>query len=106
MLAQHWLSPLRLPAQAFGGVALAECLVALCLMFLAGVAAGTSFALMPYFNRKSAGPAHANGAIAQLGNLGSSSGPPLFAVLRSHFGTVSTVLPVMVFGLAEMVLAL
>ncbi|MCY7304578.1 MAG: MFS transporter [Rhodoferax sp.] len=118
-LAQHRVSPLQLLAAAFGDMALAGCLLAaglhigiaiapaaLLLMLFAGLATGASFALVPYLNGESAAQAQANGAIAQPGNRGSSSGPPLFVMLLSQFGTVAIALPVVVFGLIGMLLAL
>ncbi len=98
-LAQYWLSPLWLARLAFSGVfaaALALGLVlhlglwlvpwGLLLMFLAGLAGGSSFALIPFLNHEMALQAQANGAVAQLGNLGSTLGPPLFALAIAQWG--------------------
>jgi len=43
--------------------------------------------------------ARANGALAQLGNLGSTLGPPVFAGLIAAWGTAGLALPVVVFAL-------
>ena len=43
--------------------------------------------------------ARANGAIAQMGNLGSTLGPPLFAALMVPLGLLGLVLPVVCFAL-------
>lgn len=117
--AQHRLSPLRLVPLAFGGVAVAGlavwwCLVAgntiapaaLVLMFMAGMAGGASFALVPYLSAESLVHARANGAIAQMGNLGSTCGPPLFAAGLTHFGPAGLGAPVVVFATIGMVLSL
>ncbi|MDR7305243.1 MFS transporter [Rhodoferax saidenbachensis] len=98
-LAQYWMSPLVLVRTAFmavAAVALAAGVsllagwwlppVALLLMFSAGVAGGSAFALIPYLNDQSALQARANGAVAQLGNLGSTLGPPTFALAVSIWG--------------------
>ena len=76
-LAQYWLSPLRLLRIAFGGVGLAGLGVWLCsimgtgiapaavpLMFMAGLAGGAAYALVPYLSGDSLLHARANGAIA------------------------------------------
>lgn len=98
-LAQYWVSPLVLTRAAFVAVAIVALAtgafllagwwlppVALLLMFCAGVAGGSSFALIPYLNDQSALQARANGAVAQLGNLGSTLGPPTFALAVSVWG--------------------
>lgn len=118
-MAQHRLSPLRLVPLAFGGVAVAGlavwwCLLAgitiapaaLALMFTAGMAGGASFALVPYLSTESLVHARANGAIAQMGNLGSTCGPPLFAAGLTHFGPAGLGAPVVVFATIGMVLSL
>ena len=106
-LAQYWLSQLRLLRISFCGVGLAGLGVWLCsgmgtgiapaavpLMFMAGLAGGAAYALVPYLSGDSLLHAHANGAIAQMGNLGSTLGPPLFAALMVPLGLL---------GMAEIV---
>lgn len=98
-IAQYWLSPLRLARWAFvlvGASALAWGLglwagwwvapVALVLMFAAGLSGGSSFALIPFLNEEPAQQARANGAVAQMGNLGATLGPPCFALAISGLG--------------------
>lgn len=46
-----------------------------------GVVPGACFAAIPHFNRDPADRARATGAIAQLGNLGTVTGTPVFALL-------------------------
>ena len=117
-LAQYWLSPLRLLRIAFGGVGLAGLGVWLCssmgtgiapaavpLMFMAGLAGGAAYALVPYLSGDSLLHARANGAIAQMGNLGSTLGPPLFAALMVPLGLLGLVLPVVCFALLGVGLA-
>lgn len=52
---------------------------ALLLMLVSGLAGGCAFALIPQLNQDAAQQARANGAVAQMGNLGATLGPPLFA---------------------------
>jgi MFS transporter, AAHS family, 3-hydroxyphenylpropionic acid transporter len=80
-------------ATAFGqGYAL----VALGLMYCAGLAGGSAFSLIPVLNPESASQAKANGAVAQLGNLGSTLGPPMFALALGSFGVYGLVAAVVV----------
>jgi nitrate/nitrite transporter NarK len=74
-------------------------LVALLLSYTVGLAGGSSFALIPYLSREPAVQARATGAVAQMGNLGSTLGPPLFALTISVFGGLGLVLPVLCFSL-------
>jgi len=57
---------------------------ALLLMGISGLAGGTAFALIPALNKDAAQQARANGAVAQMGNLGATLGPPTFALALSH----------------------
>jgi MFS transporter, AAHS family, 3-hydroxyphenylpropionic acid transporter len=108
-LAQYWVRPLVLVRMAFAlvlimAVALAaatalDCgfvVVALALMYCTGLAGGSAFSLIPVLNPESALQAKANGAVAQLGNLGSTLGPPLFALALGSFGVYGLVAAVMV----------
>ena len=54
--------------------------LALIALAVAGLVPGASFASVPALNATSAAQARANGAIAQLGNVGTASGTPIFAV--------------------------
>jgi MFS transporter, AAHS family, 3-hydroxyphenylpropionic acid transporter len=98
-LAQYWVTPLVLVRVAFAmvlvmAVALAAAtglgqgyvVVALGLMYCAGLAGGSAFSLIPALNAEPASQAKANGAVAQLGNLGSTVGPPVFALALANFG--------------------
>lgn len=99
-VAQYWLSPLQLARWAFVSVGVCglawgagqwlgagSAPVALALMFVAGLAGGSSFALIPFLNEEPAQQARANGAVAQMGNLGSTLGPPGFALAISGLGS-------------------
>ena len=117
-LAQYWLSPLPLARLAFGAVGLLGLAVglsagmglpiapaAMVLMFVAGLAGGAGYALIPYLSNDSLLQARANGAIAQMGNLGSTLGPPMFAALMVPLGLAGLVLPVVGFALLGVGLA-
>jgi predicted MFS family arabinose efflux permease len=54
--------------------------------FFVGIVPGASFAAIPYLNKTSADQAGANGALAQLGNVGTASGTPIFALALSGAG--------------------
>jgi AAHS family 3-hydroxyphenylpropionic acid transporter len=107
-MAQYWMPPLRLVRWAYSALAvmalgLGGCLLAgwalavpaLLLMFTAGVCCGSSYALIPYLNATSAPQALANGAVAQMGNLGSTLGPPAFALALSQWGGAGLVVLVL-----------
>ncbi|WP_346433232.1 hypothetical protein [Marinomonas rhodophyticola] len=54
-------------------------LTALLLLLVSGIVQGTAFALIPALSTTESEQAMGNGAIAQLGNLGVTVGPPIFA---------------------------
>ena len=68
--------------------------------FFLGLVPGASFAAIPFFNAELADRTRSTGAIAQLGNLGTVSGTPIFAGLLASFG-----LPGILLGLAGFCLA-
>lgn len=116
-LVQAGLKPFVLARLAFVAVALAGLLMGLALylgtavaaagillMLMVGVAGGVSYGLIPTLNPDSAGQAGAYGAIAQMGNLGSTLGPPLFASLITAFAGVGLVAPVVCAGVAGLLL--
>jgi AAHS family 3-hydroxyphenylpropionic acid transporter len=98
---------------AVAGLALGLCLwqgiaiapVALLLMALVGLAGGSAFALVPYLSDTQPVQARATGAVAQMGNLGSTLGPPVFAYAIASIGPLGLVLPLLVFALAGLSLA-
>lgn len=51
-----------------------------------GLVPGASFAAIPHFNASAGAQSRATGAIAQLGNLGTTTGTPIFAALLSQSG--------------------
>jgi len=61
------------------------------LLFASGAVQGASFATIPFVAKTAREQASANGALAQLGNLGATMGPPAMAFLVSHQGPVGVV---------------
>jgi MFS transporter, AAHS family, 3-hydroxyphenylpropionic acid transporter len=117
-LVQRWLAPLQLVWVSFGAVAVSALAMgwchgagasiapaALALLFTAGLAGGSAFALIPDLCREPQEQARANGAVAQMGNLGSSFGPPLMAALMPPWGMTGVVMPTLVFAVAGILLA-
>ncbi|WP_142084926.1 hypothetical protein [Roseinatronobacter monicus] len=70
------------------------------LAFLAtGVVAGGNFAAIPLLNNAPRDQALANGAMAQLGNVGTFSGTPLFALVAgSLWGLAGLSIAICIFG--------
>ncbi|WP_296510664.1 MFS transporter [Rhodoferax sp.] len=85
---------------ALSGWGYAEAAIAL--MLISGLAGGCAFALIPHLNHDSAQQARANGAVAQMGNLGATLGPPLFAwstALHSAWGLAVPVVMLAALGI-------
>lgn len=61
-------------------------LVPLALMFFSGLIQGAAFGLIPSLSTDPTVTSRANGVLTQLGNLGSTVGPPLFASLIAGTG--------------------
>jgi len=72
---------------------------AVVLVYLVGLAGGSALALIPNLSNDPSTQARSNGAIAQMGNLGSTLGPPLFAYLIAAAGTAGLAVPVILFAL-------
>jgi DHA1 family inner membrane transport protein len=73
------------PANAYGCIALAASL---------GLIQGASFAAVPQLNNTAETQAQANGAMAQMGNIGNTIGTPIMVAALAGFGYVA--LPVFV----------
>ena len=69
-----------------------------------GIVQGASFASIPYLNASAEDRAGAAGAVAQLGNLGTTTGTPLLALILAHSGAGSVALFVIPFCLLGIVL--
>ena len=66
-------------------------LVALCALFATGLTAGANFAAVPEFNTTPEDQARANGAMAQVGNIGTFSGTPIFALVAGSLWGIAGV---------------
>lgn len=64
---------------------------ALVLAAALGIVQGASFAAIPQLNAGEGGRSLAAGAVAQLGNLGATTGTPLLAALIAGFGAAGVV---------------
>jgi predicted MFS family arabinose efflux permease len=65
--------------------------MALLLAAAMGIVQGASFAAIPQLNSGDEDRAMASGAVAQLGNLGTTTGTPLLALLISGFGPAGVI---------------
>ncbi len=71
---------------AFWGQGAAQAAFALMLAAALGLVQGASFASIPQLNETADARARASGAVAQLGNLGTTTGTPLFVWIIATFG--------------------
>ncbi len=69
------------------------------LFFALGIVPGASFASIPHFNASAPDRARSSGAIAQLGNVGTASGTPIYAVLVAALGLPGLLVGIVLFGL-------
>jgi hypothetical protein len=68
-------------------------------MFATGLTAGANFAAVPELNHVPRDQARANGAMAQLGNIGTFSGTPIYAlVVGSLWGIAGVSIVICVTG--------
>lgn len=66
-------------------------IVALCALVCTGVTAGANFAAVPEFNDVPEDQARANGAMAQIGNIGTFSGTPIYALVAGSLWGIAGV---------------
>ncbi len=71
---------------AFWGTGVVEAVFALALAGAVGIVQGASFAALAQLNPRPEDRARAAGAIAQLGNLGTTAGTPLLALILARAG--------------------
>ena len=65
------------------------------ILLCSGVLQGAIFAAIPYLSDDSTIHAYANGAITQMGNFGTTAGPPIFSTLLIYFGwNIAFIFPV------------
>ncbi len=101
-VSPHWIAVAGFAMAIVGAIGtLFAYLGAEVVLFLAmGVIPGASFAMIPHLNPNPGDQARATGAIAQLGNLGTVTGTPIFALTLSMSGLFGMLLAVMGFSLA------
>jgi MFS transporter, DHA1 family, inner membrane transport protein len=89
---------------AFWGQGAAEAVFACLLSAAMGIAQGASFAAIPQLNAAPADRAMAAGAIAQLGNLGTTMGTPMLALILGGFGAAGMAVFLIAFSVLGIVL--
>ncbi|TDO97954.1 MFS transporter [Marinomonas balearica] len=98
-IAQYWLTPQRVALVAYIGLGIGATLLQLfssdqtllCIIFCfivlcAGLVPGAALSMIPKLARNSYEQGNGYGLIAQLGNLGATMGPPLYATVIAAFG--------------------
>ena len=95
VLLQRWLTPVPVVVLGFAisavilaGFAIAPADPILCVALFAalGLIQGANFAAIPALNATSTARAHANGAVAQMGNLGNTFGTPIALAMITLLG--------------------
>ncbi|WP_325101157.1 MFS transporter [Marinomonas transparens] len=120
-LAQYVMRPQRVALVAYLGVAssalILSTVIELPLLFavvvstmilFVGMVPGAALGMIPYLARNTSEQAQGYGLIAQLGNLGATLGPPIFATMIAAFGVpglVTLVLCICGFGVFFSLLA-
>ena len=82
------------------GVWQGQAVLCLCLAGALGLVQGASFAAVPQLNDMPATQAQANGAMAQMGNIGNTIGTPVMAAMIAGFGYKGMILSAVVTLLA------
>jgi MFS family permease len=118
-IAQYLLSPVSLAIIAYAAVGVGGVIVhwtiitgvgfipaSIALIFAAGIVPGAVFAMIPFLSRHPSEQALANGAVVQLGNIGSTVGPPVFAAIISAAGSFGLMLAVIALSVCGIGMAL
>lgn len=93
-----------LPLLFFYGNDAAFILACLLLMGATGFVPGASFAALTALNTTDESRAYATGALAQMGNVGTTCGPPVLAAIIGGFGLFGVVLFIVLLSLAGILL--
>jgi predicted MFS family arabinose efflux permease len=97
----NWMSPVKVVVIGFALAAVMVVSLAItpgnpifCIALFAtlGLVQGANFAAIPALNETATDRAHANGAVAQMGNLGNTFGTPIVLILISVMGFTGIVL--------------
>ena len=118
-IAQYLLSPVYLAILAYGAVGAAIVIVhwtigagvgfvsaSMILIFVAGIVPGAVFAMIPFLSRHPSEQALANGAVVQLGNIGSTTGPPVFAAIIGASGSLGLMVAIIILSICGIGVAL
>ncbi|HLW90560.1 MAG TPA: MFS transporter [Roseiarcus sp.] len=118
VLVQYWLTPFRLTALAFAAVVLSSAALHLAASLGVGVVSaglarmafvsllpGAIYPMIPLLCAGAPLQARAYGAIAQLGNVGTLLGPPIFAASLAAFGPVGLMVPTLALSACGVALA-
>jgi cbb3-type cytochrome oxidase subunit 3 len=87
----------------FWPLPLAALLAGFALAGAMGIVQGASFSAIPQLNPTAIGRARASGAVAQLGNLGTTTGTPILALMIAALGPAGVAafaLPLCLLGIA------
>ncbi|WP_224823509.1 MFS transporter [Cognatishimia sp. MH4019] len=104
----RWMAPDKIAIAGFLGTVILALIgfgapVPTLMMFIfIGLVPGASFAAIPYFNTASEDVARAQGAVAQLGNIGTASGTPLYALALGGLGLGPLTIALCVFGVISL----
>jgi predicted MFS family arabinose efflux permease len=111
LISQYFVSPAKLSVAAYISLLVLILVVkfsfnnnalfaaaSMVLILFSGIIQGSVFSLIPNISLKTEGQTNANGAVAQLGNLGSTLGPPVFSYFLT-LGRDSLIVIVMLFSL-------
>ncbi|MDR2941173.1 MAG: MFS transporter [Treponema sp.] len=118
IVSQYFVSPSKLCIAAYMFLILLICIIkmsfnnnmmfvpaSMVLMMFSGVIQGSVFSLIPNISLSAEDQTNANGAVAQLGNLGSTLGPPVFSYFLVY-GKNSVIVIVMLLGILGAVSAM
>jgi MFS transporter, AAHS family, 3-hydroxyphenylpropionic acid transporter len=108
-IAQYLLSPVPLTLIAYGAISVGVVIVhwtistgagfvsaSMALIFVTGIVPGAVFAMIPFLSARLSDQASANGAVVQLGNIGSTIGPPVFAGIISASGSFGLMVAIII----------
>ena len=106
----RWIAPDRIAVAGFLATAalaligFGASVPTLLLFVFIGLVPGASFAAIPHFNTAPEDVARAQGAVAQLGNIGTASGTPLYAMALGGVGLGPLTIALCVFGVISLLL--
>ena len=106
----RWIAPDRIAIAGFVATGLLAMIgfgapfPTLLMFIFIGLVPGASFAAIPHFNAAPEDVARAQGAVAQLGNIGTASGTPIYALALSGIGLSPLTIALCVSGVISVLL--